>query len=199
MGTFAETAHVVYCLSFANQGKLILVFHFRLQRKKNRMFAFSVCRKQMEVAVFRKFRFPFAEFRKHGYMEMETKKHGDMKTWRHKNMATWKHGDIEQGDIKTFICCLSVCRRRTDRCHPVSNGLNRIGHLCLRVLVTYVFFFFRFYKIFMIMMKNKRDGRKITKWGGGQGLSLPLRYYGTGMLDFFLVCWILLWLYCMLP
>jgi hypothetical protein len=52
MGKIAETAIVDYRLSFANQGKQISVFHFRLQQA-NGNFPFSVCRKQMEVAFFR--------------------------------------------------------------------------------------------------------------------------------------------------
>jgi hypothetical protein len=46
MGTFAETAIVDYRLSFADQGKQTSVFFSIL-------FPFFICRKQMEVAVFR--------------------------------------------------------------------------------------------------------------------------------------------------
>jgi hypothetical protein len=48
MSTFAETAIVDYRLLFANQGKQ-LPFRFAANKQK---FAVSVCRKQMEVAVF---------------------------------------------------------------------------------------------------------------------------------------------------
>jgi hypothetical protein len=50
MGTFAETAIVDYCLSFANRGKQTSVFRFRLQQTNGSLpFLFSVC-KQTEVA-----------------------------------------------------------------------------------------------------------------------------------------------------
>jgi hypothetical protein len=50
---FAETAIIDYRLSFADEGKTISLFRVRLQQT-NRSFPFpsSVCRKQMEVAVF---------------------------------------------------------------------------------------------------------------------------------------------------
>jgi hypothetical protein len=58
MGTFAETAIVDYCLSFADQGKQTGVLHICLQQKNVSLpFPFSVCSKQMEVAIFREFRF----------------------------------------------------------------------------------------------------------------------------------------------
>jgi hypothetical protein len=49
---------------FAENKRKLVVSVFRLQKK------------QREVAVFRWFRFSFAEFRKHRAMEMETWKHG---------------------------------------------------------------------------------------------------------------------------
>jgi hypothetical protein len=55
-----KTATVDYCLSFADQGKQIPFSSFRLQQTKGSMpFPFSICSKQMEVAVFRWFRFPY--------------------------------------------------------------------------------------------------------------------------------------------
>jgi hypothetical protein len=54
MGMFAETAIVDNCLSFAVQGQQTSVFHFRLQQTKGSLpFPFSVCSKQMKIAVFR--------------------------------------------------------------------------------------------------------------------------------------------------
>jgi hypothetical protein len=54
MGTFAETAIVDYCLSFAEQGKQTSVLRFRSQQTNGILpFLFSVCSKQMEVTVFR--------------------------------------------------------------------------------------------------------------------------------------------------
>jgi hypothetical protein len=51
MGTFAETANYHYRLSFADQGKQTSVFHLQ---KTNRSvpLLFSVCSKQIGVAVF---------------------------------------------------------------------------------------------------------------------------------------------------
>jgi hypothetical protein len=52
MGTLAETANVDYRLSFADQGKQTSVFRFRLQQTNGSFpFPFSVCNKQIEVAV----------------------------------------------------------------------------------------------------------------------------------------------------
>jgi hypothetical protein len=54
MDKFAETAIIDYRLSFADQGKQISVFRFRLQQTNGNLpFPFSVCSKQTEVAVFR--------------------------------------------------------------------------------------------------------------------------------------------------
>jgi hypothetical protein len=51
MGTFAQ---IDYHLSFADQGKQTSIFRFRLQQiYGSLLFLFSICRKQMEVAVFR--------------------------------------------------------------------------------------------------------------------------------------------------
>jgi hypothetical protein len=68
---FAETAIVDYRLSFAGQGKQTSVFRFPQTEK----FAISIfhLRKQTGVAVFRQFRFPFAEFWKPGVIDLETK------------------------------------------------------------------------------------------------------------------------------
>ncbi len=66
--------------------RLRLSFADRWQQTNGRLqFPFTVCIEQTEIAVFRQFRFLFAEFRKLG----------DMETWRHGNMETWKHGDID--------------------------------------------------------------------------------------------------------
>jgi hypothetical protein len=54
MGTFAETAIIDYCLSFADQGKQTSIFWFRLQQTNGSFpFPFPVCSKQTEVAVSR--------------------------------------------------------------------------------------------------------------------------------------------------
>jgi hypothetical protein len=43
MGTFAVTAIIDYCLSFADQGKQTSIFHFRLQQTNRRFpFQFSI-------------------------------------------------------------------------------------------------------------------------------------------------------------
>jgi hypothetical protein len=53
MGTFAETATVDYRSSFANQGKQRSVFSFCMQQTNGSLlFLFSVCSKQMEIAIF---------------------------------------------------------------------------------------------------------------------------------------------------
>jgi hypothetical protein len=64
MGTFSETVIVDYHLSFADQGKQPSVF-VRLQQTNGSLpFPFSVRNTSC--------RFPLAEFRKHGDMDMET-------------------------------------------------------------------------------------------------------------------------------
>jgi hypothetical protein len=53
MGTFAKTAILNYLVLFANQGKQTSVFRFRLQQTNGSFpFMFSVCSRQMEIAVF---------------------------------------------------------------------------------------------------------------------------------------------------
>jgi hypothetical protein len=53
MGMFAKTAIVDYRLSFADHGKQMSVFCFRLQQANGSLlFPFSVCIKQAEVVVF---------------------------------------------------------------------------------------------------------------------------------------------------
>jgi hypothetical protein len=71
MGTFAETAIVNHRSSFAKRTK---VFRFCLQQTNGSLLFPFFCSKQTEVAVFRSFRFPFAEFRKHGNMETSIRK-----------------------------------------------------------------------------------------------------------------------------
>jgi hypothetical protein len=103
MGTFADTAIISYCSSFADQGKQTSVFSFRSQQTNGSLqFTFSVCSKQMDPLVFR---LPLAEFQnmetwrwRHGNMETYKWRHGDMETWRNGDMETWRHGDM---DIKT--------------------------------------------------------------------------------------------------
>ncbi len=52
LGTFAETAIVDYCLSFANQEKNISAFHFPLQQtNENLPLLFSSCSEQKEIDV----------------------------------------------------------------------------------------------------------------------------------------------------
>jgi hypothetical protein len=66
MGTFAESAIVDYCLSFAEQGKVTSVFRFRLQDTNGSFpFPFSFCSKQTDVDVVR---FGIPETRRHGDM-----------------------------------------------------------------------------------------------------------------------------------
>jgi hypothetical protein len=76
MGILAETAIVNHRSSFANKGKKFSVFRFRVQQTNGSLLFPFFCSKQTEVAIFRSFRFPFAEFRKHG--GKETSKHGDI-------------------------------------------------------------------------------------------------------------------------
>jgi hypothetical protein len=72
MGMFAETAVVEYRLLLADQEKQTSVFSFRLQQSNGTLpFSFSFCSKQMKVVVFCSCCFIFAEFRKHGDMDME--------------------------------------------------------------------------------------------------------------------------------
>jgi hypothetical protein len=95
---FAETAIVVYHLSFADQEKQPSVFRFHLERTNESL----------------RFRFPFVAYKKescrfplvpfpvfqhgHGDIEMETWKHGDT-DMRHGNMEKSRHGDM---DTKTW-------------------------------------------------------------------------------------------------
>jgi hypothetical protein len=87
MGSFAETSIIDYHLSFGDQGKQTFVFPFPFTARQNGSlpFLFSVCRKQMGVAVFRKFCIPFVKFQKNGDMDMESWRHWpgdiDMETW----------------------------------------------------------------------------------------------------------------------
>jgi hypothetical protein len=76
MGTFAETAIVDYHLSFADQGKQTSVYCFCLRQTNGKA-----------IAVF--------SLRNSG--NMETLKHGDidMETWKHGEMETWRHGEME--------------------------------------------------------------------------------------------------------
>jgi hypothetical protein len=56
MGAFAETAIVDYRLLFADRGKQTSIFHLNLHQTNESLplpFPFSICSKQMEVAVFR--------------------------------------------------------------------------------------------------------------------------------------------------
>ncbi len=80
MGTFAETSIVVYRIVCLPR-KIMSVFPFPFAANKRKFaVSISVCRKQTEFAVFRLFRFPFAEFQKRGGMDMETWGHTDMET-----------------------------------------------------------------------------------------------------------------------
>jgi hypothetical protein len=81
-------------------------------------FPFSVRIKQNEVVVFRQFRFPFAESRKHGIMDIETwkqrdketRRRGAIETWRLGDAEMWRRGDVEtrkhgdKGDMETWRC-----------------------------------------------------------------------------------------------
>jgi hypothetical protein len=109
MGTFSKTAIIVLFITYRLR-KTKVHYCFRLQQTNGSLpFLFSVFRKQTKVAVLCKFRFPFAEFRKCGDMDMETWtwRHGhgdmDMETWR---METCRHGDIkrktEKGTLGDF-------------------------------------------------------------------------------------------------
>jgi hypothetical protein len=99
MGKFADTAIGNYCLSFADQGKLIVNHRLSFAGQGNKL-PFFVSAFQLQKSS-GNCRFPFSEFRKHGDIEtkrpkhsdMETWKHGDMETWRHENMETSRHGD----------------------------------------------------------------------------------------------------------
>jgi hypothetical protein len=73
MGTFAVTETVNYSLLFGDQGKQASLFRFCLQQTKRSLPIPSfISSKQMEVAVVRRFCFPFAEFRKHGDNKWKT-------------------------------------------------------------------------------------------------------------------------------
>ncbi len=75
MGTFAETAIVYYRLSFANQGKQISVFCFRLQQANGSLpFLFAAT-----ISVSSIFRLRNSE---------------NMKTW------TWRHGDMDMRHVE---------------------------------------------------------------------------------------------------
>ncbi len=109
------------------------IFHFRFRQKSGSLpFQFSVCIKQIEVPIFRQFRFPLGnsgnmetwtwrhkDMETRGKGDKETCKHGDMETyvetWRHGDMETQRHGDPDtetrrhgdmetrrQGDIETW-------------------------------------------------------------------------------------------------
>jgi hypothetical protein len=146
MGRFAETAIIVYGLSFGYQEKKL-------------PFSVSVCSKRMEVHRFHfrlqqkngSCRFPFAKFRKHG--EIETEGNVNMEKWRetwtwryvwtwrhgrhgHKDMDvetwTWRHGKIKQKTeaqaifLNPFTVC-SSCKRKLPICPlvaEVKNGSN---------------------------------------------------------------------------
>jgi hypothetical protein len=83
----------------------------------NLLFLFSVCRKQIEVAIFYQFFYPFEEFEisRHGHGDMERWRwrHGDIETWRHQ-MENGSLGDFPSSVyrlliVQTEVCCLSVC------------------------------------------------------------------------------------------
>ncbi len=53
MGTFAETENVNYHFSFANKENHFPFFLFHMQKTNGSLlFLLSLCRKQMEVAIF---------------------------------------------------------------------------------------------------------------------------------------------------
>jgi hypothetical protein len=94
MGTFAETAIINYCLSFADQGKQTYGFCFRSQQSEVCCFCFLFAENNGSC------HFPFAKFRKRGDKDMETWK------WRHRHrnmeheeMETWRH-QTENGKRK---------------------------------------------------------------------------------------------------
>jgi hypothetical protein len=96
MGTFAETATAACSLSFADQGKQTSVFRFYLQQTTeiyHFRLPFAENKRKLPFSVISVF--SFAKFRKHGDMEIETWKHGDI-DMRHVNMDmdtwTWTHG-----------------------------------------------------------------------------------------------------------
>jgi hypothetical protein len=101
MGMSTEAAIVNYHLSFADQGKQISIFCFRLQRTNGSLpFPFSVCRKNKQLMTFPLVPFSVCEIPetwRHGHRVMETWRHihGDMETWRNRDMETWRHEDME--------------------------------------------------------------------------------------------------------
>jgi hypothetical protein len=124
MGTFAETAIVGNCLSFADQGKqtsVVRPFLFAANRQKIAV-PVVVCRKKWKLP-FSVSSVPSAEFGKHGErnIDTETWKHGeiDMETWKHGKIKTWRqgHGGIKRKTetheifLNPFTVC-SSCKRK---------------------------------------------------------------------------------------
>ncbi len=95
-GTYAKTAIFLSPFIVCQPRKTTVRFPFA---NGSLQFPFSVCRKQTEVAVFRKFCFLSAEFRKHGshrYSDLE------METWKHGNMGT-SNGNGRPGDFLNLL------------------------------------------------------------------------------------------------
>jgi hypothetical protein len=78
------------------------ISNYRLPPKENKLpFSISIIvsvfhlQKTSKVAIFRYFRFPFAEFRERGDMDLEKWEQEDMETLRHGDgdMETWNYGD----------------------------------------------------------------------------------------------------------
>ncbi len=121
---FAVTTTVDYRLSFADQGKQMFIFRFRLQ-KTNRSLPFPFAENKQKLP------FPLASFsvcgiQERGDMDMETwnKEHGKLGTWRHDDRETWtRRHQTENGSPGDFflksvyrllivqieVCRLSAC------------------------------------------------------------------------------------------
>jgi hypothetical protein len=100
MAMFTETAIVNFHSSFpTKKTKFCFLFLFSENRQK---FAFSICSKETEIAIFFSSVCGIPEIWRHG---LATLRHGDgggnMETWRHNadmrhgNVEKWRHRDMD--------------------------------------------------------------------------------------------------------
>ncbi len=103
MDTFAETAVVIYRLSFAEQWKRTSVFRFCLQQTNAEVYCFrclfEVNKRKLPFSISSGFR-----LRNPGTMETAETwrwRHGNIETWKHREMEAWRHG-LRDMDMKMW-------------------------------------------------------------------------------------------------
>ncbi len=118
MGTFAETAIIDYHLLFADQGKPISVFHFRLQQTNGSLLLhISVCSKQVKIAFFVSF-----IFRIYFYICCRFKRKTEAQA-----IFLYPFTVCSSGKQKFVVC--PIVDEETKESYLFGNGVNGLAHL----------------------------------------------------------------------